>query len=892
MSGASELAAIIDLFVSTPDAKADPRTLTACQLRKTEAIRRLPLLGLPRPQVKDVLFHVLDVDQSEGTPGWRREAWQLLVETYATSGDLIAFARTSLQSPVRATRIEVATVFGANPPLDGALDLLADYIADVATEADEAVEMLHAFTWRDARTWRYVPLALRLARGNKLPLRRAAAELLLDTYQLHPEAVGAVLAPHRDAPHVFTIDLYSALARHNLASPDVLQFWLEALRKRPDLFLGLLPLAAPVLASTAEFAAILRQAIETSPDEKTREVSIDHLGYYAYKDPQTEPTLLSVLKSANTSALRLAALYWLLLRYSDRPAIVEAITEDLLTSQSDFHDKLALCIGGVGDGRRHRVGFDVTDLREREAKTLQRQCVFSFLSRADLRRRLIDEATRQPDDRVATLLRAVVAKHVLEPNMALQRYRTRRVHPHEIPTPVTDDDLAALAKTPRQKMAFALMRQIEALERAIFPPGPRPDPAQVRYVEEHVPVQPETARAWLDVLNDLATKIPPATPVIEPPPRTLDELVAAFEGLGDYDKGRELLVEVIAGHSDARHALSTLHRLLVEQAWLQNRGQQDCDWDDAVGWRAKAWAGAVRLGSCDDHIRLADRIVESVGLSTERAFAKKRSEAFQELQRHYAKEPALLDALMRWNEYDRALWTFGAHPSIRRHLPTLLEKNPGPRAFEVACGHIQANAALRPALEKMLTNCADKLEIKHIRTYLAAVPNDDATETALRTFVMSKIALGARHASDAAHGLQYYLCRFADIPNSKSVALAAAQSPLPRLRRSGLDLLAWFFPHIPETMALLEAELENGLSVEARIHAFYALMLRFSETPKSRMRLRAAAKAEISDEARKTMRRLLDGSHGARIFETDDSLSDRFRQSEDRAFETVVKAYR
>jgi hypothetical protein len=661
-------------------------------------------------------------------------------------------------------------------------------------------------------------------------------------------------------------------------------FWLAALDAHPGDVRLLSDIAESHIAADPRFAERLRAAIEPSMDALDRLDAIERLGRRFYKDRQTETFLLSRLKQAETSAERLAALYWLIVRYLNRAHVVDAIVSDLRIPDGDLHGKLGVCIGGAPGCWR---GNQETP----EKRILQRQSVFVFLSRSDVRERLIGFVARDPNSPSAALIRSVIAKHRLQPNLALERFQTRKLERDEQPKGITDEEMYAKA-TVTQKLALKLIWQVEALERLLFPAPPVHDGPTL--VEEVGPVSPDAAARWLKLLNDLFERLPPERVVPQPvePAQSLDDLGAAFARSNDTD--RIPLITAMLQHADTRRVLVIIKRLLIEHSWIcgPGYGRDGLDYDDAFGWRAVAWVGLRRVVSTDQIIGFVDDMMALYPGAAPYEDQKKRKEALVELTRHWPKERAVLDALMRWNEHGYALHHFGDDPEIRPYLPVILEQSPSRRAFEMACGHFHANAALRPAVERLVRVCGADLGLEHMRAYLKAVPADAAAEQTLRTYIDAQIARGLTGDYEAAHALQYYLCRFAERDGAERFALDAARSRLPRLRQAGLGLLGWFFPQARETVPLLLNELNSGASIDSRVKAFYALMIGCGEAREVRLRLRAALRDDNAEDARAWMAHLLRGNQRARLFETGDTLSDQFRRAEDRKYEAAVTLLR
>lgn len=450
--------------------------------------------------------------------------------------------------------------------------------------------------------------------------------------------------------------------------------------------------------------------------------------------------------------------------------------------------------------------------------------------------------------------------------------------------------------------------------------------SDIEIFAEHLPSE-ATARAfWTSVLGELeGARGEPKPPVpIDAPraaggaettrtkqasPADLPSLLKAFEAADRWDptdpprRLRRLLE-----HPDHEAVRETLERLLIERPCESPPGRPDYDWYGPWGWRAEAWGAlTTKLWRVEQAIAFVDRRAARLDAANVREGDRRTGilEMATTLARAWPGDAGMIAALERWFETPwvgdtilSAIWeASGASVATVPAIAVgLTSENARVRFEAVLLARCLAGEFpdLRREAETVARTHPDDLGTAPdcLRRWLSEAPTDEETERTLDHLAEVAATGGFGKDEIAAELLCARALRIEQTPRDLDRALAAAESRRPEVRRTGLDLLAWFHPGHPRTRPLLLDELVEGRDVAARVAAFRALLIVYGDHAEIRAALRAATASERSDEATTRMRRLFDGDAIEGFFEAadrDPALGDLRRAEAERLSDVTTR---
>ena len=858
---------------------------------------------------------------------WRGQVWKALVERHATSDETMAVATRLAALGGDARHEELSTVLFRWSHLKGATALLLSLARDtrstMASRRGALGSLVSAHRLPPAER-RAALLTLAEDEDAVPELRLRAVKTLWKDGDVDERTQAATLDLLRRSPEAIDrYDLEDIAGRlpKNDAGRSLALTMLDLCAGR-----DIVPVAAldRLLVDDPSSAPALRRVGERAGTAGDRADAIAHLAFHFPGDPETLPWLLRRLDAAETPEERRCIVAWLVLRFPGRPGVIEAIVAATRRRSDEAEALLLTAVAPPVDlsephgSNRHSRGMlverELSDLRDGPAKCTNLPLLFA---NPTFRARLIEvwRASRDHDFREAISLRVFV--HRRDPAWALRKTLRRVV---EVPRPDVTTDVLAEIRRETGDNAF-LQAMIDANERILREAAREPE---YRFETSVIEPEPAEIEAWARLLAELDSAMAPpkparpaarATPPASPPkpaekPGTdLPSLLKAFEAADRWDptdpprRLRRLLE-----HPDHEAVRETLERLLIERPCDRPSGPPD-EWDHGPwGWRAVAWGDLIaRRWRVEQVIAFVDRRAARLDGANIDAGERQRGvlEMATLLARAYPGDAAVIAALARWFETpwvgDTILWTiWEASGACAATVPSiavgLASEKAGVRSEAVLLARRLAGEFpdLRREAEAVARAHPDDLGTApdRLRRWLSEAPTDEETERTLDRLAEVAATGGFTNEGLAAELLIARALRIDPTPRDLERALAAAESRRPQVRRTGLDLLAWFHSGHPRTLPLLLDELAEGRDVAARVAAFRALLIVYGDHAEIRATLRAAMTSERSDDATARMRRLFDGDVIERFFELagrDPALEDLRRAEAERLTDVTTR---
>lgn len=834
---------------------------------------------------------------------WRGRLWKALVERHATSDETMAVATRLAALGGDARHAELSAVLFHWSHLKGAAALLLALARDTRSSMETRRNALGSLVsaHRLAPAERRAALLTLAEDEDEAPeLRLRALTTLWSDGDADERVRAATLDLLRRSPEAIDRSDLEDIA-DRLPSDETGRSLAIAILDLRAATPGV-PVAALVrlLVEAPSGAAALSRFGERAGAAEDRADAIAHLAFHYPEAPETLPWLLARLDTAETKEERRRIVTWLVLRFPSAPGVIEAIVEATRRRSEEAETLLLTAVAPPVElseptGRHRRslmlVERELSDLRDGPAKCTNLPLLFANPA---FRTRLIEvcRATRDADFREAISLRVFV--HRRDPAWALRKTLRRVV---EVPRPDVLTDVFADLRRRTGDDPF-LQAMIDTNERAVREAAREPE---YRFETSVIEPEPSEIEAWARVLADLDSALealkkpaPPkstgptpvaaahatssATPTkpTTKPGTDLPALLKAFDEADRWDPtDPPRRLRRILEHPDREGVREALERLLIERPCESPPGRPDDDWYGPWGWRAEAWGAlATKLWRVGQAITFVDRRAARLDGANVREGDRRTGilEMATFLARAYPGDAGVITALARWFETPwvgdtilAAIWQASGAcaatvPAITvglasqnawaRFEATLLARR---LAGEYPDLRREAEAVARAHPEDL------GVDTQGLKRWLSEAPTDAETERTLDHLAEVAATGGFAKESLAAEVLIARALRVEQTPRDLERALAATESRRPDVRRTGLDLLAWFHADDPRTLPLLLDELVEGRDVAARVAAFRALLIVYGDHAQIRATLRAAMASERSDDATARMRRLFDG---------------------------------
>jgi hypothetical protein len=560
---------------------------------------------------------------------WRYDAWKALRDTFPDAPSMVELVRHIIVHGNEWSQVEMLRSFDSSAKFVGLTKLLLEVAqsSDVPKSvALAAIKPLSRFPNEEQAD------ALReIAANSECEGQSEAIVALLEFLPKDERTLPLAFDYYKTLKpghYPFSAMLAEAMPM-GAASQD---FWYELLSKRVDdegkLICPPLRSAAAFFGKDKRFAQILREIYDEFPLGNVRELVIIYLAYFCYDDPQTSPLLWRCIISDAPLKERQTAFSWLITNDVEKMGFVETVVQEVLREPTELEWKLTICLGyqpgNIKADLPDRVGFPYVENNSYLLDTnrsfyalkglLTSTVIRTFLNQASMRDAIISVVSNNPAGPFAVLARAVIAKHLEDPSLALL-----------LPT----DSMHSDSKIQEMK---------DAVDR-------------------------EKRDSWVALLKEMQQRLELTSSVVTPA-----YLFEKFEKTRITDDDNlELIVSQLLKHPDKDGACAMLERLLLEKEMALGGVQYRDAWIDFVpnGWRHYALYGlADSHWNIDQALNFGMRMLGVSGGT--RPSVRDQKEVIVVLGKVYENYKPVADWLHQWADHPN----FGdqVRETIKKHF--------------------------------------------------------------------------------------------------------------------------------------------------------------------------------------------------------------------------------